>query len=135
MLGVYGGGLLPNHIAGFRRDPYLIDVRPYQTPHETTASPINREVVLSGDNVLSRMNTIFDYEAGYPVRQASGGYNVEAVYFNVETQKGEQPRESLRLTAFFTREDICAGTELRWNYQYNEPTIRALFGPLPEARP
>ncbi|BDB17345.1 hypothetical protein cym2001_07100 [Pseudomonas sp. CYM-20-01] len=135
VLGVYGGGLLPHHIAGFRRDPYLIDVRPYQIPHETTASPINREVVLSGDNVLSRMNTIFDYEAGYPVRQASGGYNVEAVYFNVETQKGEQPRESLRLTAFFTREDICAGTELRWNYQYNEPTIRALFGPLPETRP
>ncbi|MPR04639.1 hypothetical protein F0169_22740 [Pseudomonas sp. MAFF 212408] len=123
-LGVYGGELIPNSVAGFRKDPYLLDIQ------RMPPRPGHYPPSLSGDNVLSRINTIFEYEDGQPVRQASTGYNVEAARFEVETQVGEESRMPLALSAFFASEDIAAGTELRWNYQYNEATISALFGPL-----
>jgi hypothetical protein len=122
-LGVYGGELVPHYVAAYRRDPYLLDIRTPSSRHSVT-SPC-----LSGDNILSRINTIFEYETGQPVRQAEAGYNVEVARFEVETQIGDMPREPLSLTAFFASEDIPAATELRWNYQYNEATINALFGP------
>ena len=84
--------------------------------------------MLSGDNALSRINTIFEYNAaGVPIRQARDGYNVEAAHFRVQTQTENEPVENVILTALFASEDIPAGAELRWNYQYDEPTIRALF--------
>lgn len=123
-LGVYGGEQVPDVVAGYRRDPYLLDIRAPTSP--PTADVPN----LSGDNVLSRINTIFEYEAGQPIRQAATGYNVEVARFTVETQVGDEPRQEFALSAFFASEDIPATAELRWNYQYNEATINALFGPL-----
>ena len=124
-LGAYGGEMLPLYVAKARRDPYLIaikDVRP------TTPFAVNTQLVLSGDNALSRINTIFEYDAaGFPTRQASTGYNVEAAQFRVQTQTGSAPQEQLILTGLFAGEDIAAGAELRWNYQYDETTIRDLF--------
>lgn len=92
------------------------------TPHAPSMQP-----VLSGDNILSRINTIFEYENGQPVRQAATGYNAEAAQFWVMTQVGQNPQEKAILTALFATEDIPAATELRWNYQYDEATIRAIF--------
>ncbi len=123
-LGVYGGELIPNPIAAYRKDPYLLDIQPM------SSRPGNDLPSLSGDNVLSRINTIFEYEGGQPVRQASTGYNVEVARFEVETQVDSEPRKLAALSAFFASEDIPAGAELRWNYQYNDATINALFGPL-----
>ena len=123
-LGVYGGELLPLCIAQARQDPYLMpikNVRP-ATPHA-----LNMQLVLSGDNALSRINTIFEYDAGLPIRQASTGYNVEAAQFAILAQVEDTPQDRLILTGLFASEDIPAGTELRWNYQYEEPTIRQLF--------
>jgi hypothetical protein len=124
-LGVYGGEQVPNNTAAYRRDPYLLDIR---APGSSPAANVPN---LSGDNVLSRINTIFEYEAGQPIRQAATGYNVEVARFTVETQVGDEPRQEFALSAFFASEDIPATAELRWNYQYNEATINALFGPLP----
>lgn len=123
-LGVYGGELLPLCIAQARQDPYLMPIKSVRpaTPHA-----LNMQLVLSGDNALSRINTIFEYDAGVPIRQASAGYNVEAAQFAILAQVEENPQEPLILTGFFASEDIPAGTELRWNYQYEEPTIRRLF--------
>ena len=123
-LGVYGGELLPLCIAQARQDPYLMPIKSVRpaTPHA-----LNMQLVLSGDNALSRINTIFEYDAGVPIRQASTGYNVEAAQFAILAQVEENPQEPLILTGFFASEDIPAGTELRWNYQYEEPTIRRLF--------
>lgn len=126
-LGVYGGELVPDFIAAYRQDPYLLDIKAMAPP------PAAAPPAFSGDNVLSRINTIFEYAAGTPVRQAATGYNVEAARFDVDTQVGNGPQDRVSLTAFFASEDIPAGTELRWNYQYNEPTVRALFGQLPQA--
>ncbi len=123
-LGVYGGGVLPFQIARARQDPYLMQIKIMQpiTPHAPSMQP-----VLSGDNILSRINTIFEYENGQPVRQAATGYNAEAAQFWVMTQVGQNPQEKAILTALFATEDIPAATELRWNYQYDEATIRAIF--------
>ncbi|MBA1377547.1 dermonecrotic toxin domain-containing protein [Pseudomonas brassicacearum] len=131
IIGVYGGELLPVGVAGRRQDPYLIDITPIELPSSTNAAsppPVRSDVVLSGDNILSRMNTIVEYEEGAPARQAAAGYNVEAAYFNVDVQKGSQPQECMKLTAFFTTEDIPANTELRWNYQYDDEAVKVLFG-------
>lgn len=124
-LGVYGGETLPLFVARARKDPYLIaikDIRP------TTPYALNTQPILSGDNVLSRINTIFDYDAaGVPIRQAQSGYNVEAAAFRVNTQTGNSPFEQMLFTGLFASENIPAGTELRWNYQYDEATLRKLF--------
>jgi hypothetical protein len=135
IIGVYGGELVPLHVAEHRRDPYLIDITPIEQPSSSSAAsppPVRSHVVLSGDNVLSRMNTLFEYEEGIAVKQAAAGYNVECAYFNVYTQKGNQSLESMRLTAFFASEDIPANTELRWNYQYEDEGVRIMFGPTAE---
>jgi hypothetical protein len=132
IIGIYGGELVPIHVASHRQDPYLNDIAPIEQPSSSGATvprPVRRNVVLSGDNILSRMNTIFEYEEGTPVRQAAAGYNIESAFFNAYTQKGSQPQECIKLTAFFATEDIPANTELRWNYQYDEPAINLLFGP------
>lgn len=124
-LGVYGGELLPLFIARARKDPYLMAVKEVRP---TTPYAVNTQLVLSGDNALSRINTIFEYDAaGLPFRQASMGYNVEAAQFRVKTQTGDNPQEQLILTGLFASEDIAAGTELRWNYQYDETSIQNLF--------
>ncbi|SDV06290.1 dermonecrotic toxin domain-containing protein [Pseudomonas mucidolens] len=123
-LGVYGGEVLPLWVAMHRQDPYLMQIKPLK-PAPPRA--LNTQLVLSGDNALSRINTIFDYDADSPVRQAAGGYNVEAARFNVKTQTGTEQPELLALTALFASADIPAGAELRWNYQYDEATINLLF--------
>ncbi|MCF4976818.1 hypothetical protein GIW56_00285 [Pseudomonas gessardii] len=129
-LGVYGGEILPLYIAMARQDPYLL---PVKNIRPTTPHAYNTQPILSGDNVLSRINTIFEYDAGLPIRQARSGYNVEASQFRVEVETASGAREPMILTAFFASDHIPAGAELRWNYLYNEITIRRLF-PRPESR-
>lgn len=133
-LGVYGGELLPLHVAEYRGDPYLLDVFTHRWPDTRQGGAVNSrhistDIALSGDNTLSRINTLFEYEHGTPVRQASTGYNVEDSGYAVDTQVGDQPMVRLRLTAFFASEDIPAGAELRWNYGYDEAAIASLFAP------
>jgi hypothetical protein len=123
ILGVYGGGLIPGYVGVARKDPFLIDV----LPRKLFTHAQRPKVLLSGDNVLSRMNTLFAYEQGKPVRQATAGYNVEAVQFDVEVQTQGEHKESYLLHAFFAIDDIPVDTELRWNYGYTEQAIRALF--------
>lgn len=123
ILGVYGGGLIPGYVGVARKDPFLIDVLPGKL--FTHARPST--VLLSGDNVLSRMNTLFEYEQGKPARQATTGYNVEAVPFDVVVQAQGAGTEKYLLYAFFATDDIPVDNELRWNYGYTEQAIRALF--------
>lgn len=70
---------------------------------------------------------MFEYQGEWPVRQASTGYNVEAAQFRIQAQVDDAPQEQLILTGLFASEDIAAGVELRWNYQYEESTILQLF--------
>ena len=134
VLGLYGGELLPKSVAIYRKDPYLLSPEPLHLPKQGAApspSVISRDLLLSGDNITSRINTIFEYEDGLPVRQAAAGYNVEAVPFDMHVQKGTEPMQRLQLTALVTSEAIPVGAELRWNYEYSEPVIKKMFGPAP----
>lgn len=124
VLGVYSGELIPYHIAHRRRDPYVIDV---MTKRSSTHNPRFMPVVLSGTNILSRINTTFEYVNGKPVRQAASGYNVEIAPFVVDTLNTEGVKEKYLLTGMFASEIIEADTELRWNYAYNERDIQHLF--------
>ena len=124
VLGVYSGELMPYHIALTRKDPYIIDV---MTKKPSAANPRLMPVVLSGTNILSRINTNFEYLHDKPIRQAPGGYNVEAVPFVVDTVSTEGTKTQYFLTAMFASEDIGPGTELRWNYEYTEHDIRKIF--------
>lgn len=135
-LGVYGGELVPLQIAEIRNDPYLLDVfvqrRTGRTPGGITPPrQISPNVALSGDNILSRINTLFEYEHGKPVRQARSGYNVINASFIVDTQVGDQPLTRLMLTGFFAAEDLAPGTELRWNYGYSDEAVQRMFAAQP----
>lgn len=140
ILGIYGGELLPKMMAVIRQDPYLIDIEAHYPPKAGDAlqpALISTGVLLSGDNVLSRINTIFEYEAGKPIKQASTGYNTEVANFDVDVidnnvTNPEQPAlKRLQLTTVFATQDISAGTELRWNYGYSEEMIKDLFSEAP----
>ena len=142
ILGIYGGELIPKMMAAIWQDPYLIDIEAHYPPKASDAlqpTLISTGVLLSGDNVLSRINTIFEYEAGKPIKQASTGYNTEVANFDVDVidNNPEQPAlKRLQLTTVFATQDISAGTELRWNYGYDEEMIKELFSEAPlDAQP
>ncbi|MBC8997110.1 hypothetical protein IAI51_11275 [Pseudomonas sp. N40(2020)] len=88
-------------------------------------------VAIVGDNIISRMNTNFIYDAtGKPVRQARDGYNVKLIGFNVDVQlPGHEVTDLKRylLNTAFATEDIPAGTELRWDYNYTDEHMQMLF--------
>ncbi|NWA00489.1 dermonecrotic toxin domain-containing protein [Pseudomonas gingeri] len=122
-IGVYGGNFIPFHVSNARKDPFVIDILP--------GPPVSRpkwdRLVLTGDNIISRINSIFEYEGPLPVRQASRGYNVEGATFPVDVDIGDGRLEPFVLSAFFTTRDIPADEELRWNYGYTEAGVRTTF--------
>lgn len=124
VLGVYGGELIPYYVAAVRKDPYVLEVNP---PKSSAFSNPGSYVVLSGTNILSRINTLFEYANGKPVRQASAGYNVEVVPFEVDTLNTKGVKKRYLLTAVFATKAIEPGTELRWNYEYSEEDIKRSF--------
>lgn len=79
-----------------------------------------------GRNILSRINTIFEWENGQPVAQAKDGYNVEFVDFLVLTE--EDTIECI--TFVFTTKAVEADEELRLNYHYSRKAIKKLFQKL-----
>ncbi|AZE59026.1 MULTISPECIES: NEL-type E3 ubiquitin ligase domain-containing protein [Pseudomonas fluorescens group] len=127
ILGVYGGTVLPSQVGSPGGQTYVIVAGARPTPGKLGMEPIE----ISGDNILSRINTHFEYDAnGKPIRQAAGGYNVEGVGFDVEVEEGQgakSTRSTMILTAIFALEDIPAGVELRMDYQYSEGMIATLF--------
>ncbi|NWB83273.1 dermonecrotic toxin domain-containing protein [Pseudomonas gingeri] len=122
-IGVYGGNFIPFHVSNARRDPFVIDVLPGPLPDKPTWD----RLVLTGDNIISRINSIFEYEGRLPVRQAGSGYNVEGATFPVDVEIAEGRLEPFVLSGFFTTRDVPADEELRWNYGYSEAGTRITF--------
>ncbi len=134
VVGVYGGTVLPAGLVGPEGQVYSMGVGFRKT---LSAGKITKEpIFLSGDTIISRINTNFEFDpSGKPLRQASGGYNVDGVGFNIEADmmvgigpQASVSRKDLVLTVVFAAEDIAAGTELRLNYNYTEGMVRTLFG-------
>ncbi|WP_448653175.1 NEL-type E3 ubiquitin ligase domain-containing protein [Pseudomonas fluorescens] len=132
IIGVYGGTILPAGIFGPSGQTYTMLVsRPPALGFDLGVERVH----LSGDNIISRINTNFEYGAnGKPVRQALGGYNVESISFDIEADMrlGMGPDATVKtkdfvLTAVFATEDIPAGAELRMDYRYTEGMIKQQF--------
>lgn len=134
ILGVYGGTVLPEGFFGPSGQTYTIFIgkRPVMRGGKLVGS---EPVHLSGDNITSRINTLFEYDAeGKPLRQAATGYNVELVGFPIEADillgvgaEVKSTRKDFVLSAVFAVEDIPAGAELRMDYGYTDSVIKTQF--------
>ncbi|MFJ2528935.1 hypothetical protein [Pseudomonas helmanticensis] len=128
-VGVYGGAITPGRLVPFREQTYTTNAGVRYQPGPGHLIPDYLAIV--GDTIISRINTHFWYDVtGRPVRQATDGYNVEFVPFNVDAQQWigkELVTKKFILNAIFATEDIPAGTELRLNYNYSDEDISRLF--------
>ncbi|MGU3306801.1 NEL-type E3 ubiquitin ligase domain-containing protein [Pseudomonas sp. M5A4_2d] len=133
IVGVYGGTVLPSGFFGSGGQTYTILIGTQSTLEGGRLVTV--PVHLSGDNIISRINTHFEYGANdKPIRQAAGGYNVESVAFPVEADMwlGMGPAATTKtknfmLSAVFAIEDIPAGAELRMDYGYSDSIIKNMF--------
>lgn len=78
---------------------------------------------VDGNNILSRINTLFKWEGKDVVAQEKEGYNVRFVDMKAVTKEGKTEL----ITFVFATEDIKAGQQLRVNYHYNQQTLGKLF--------
>ncbi|MFJ7314147.1 hypothetical protein ACIQVE_15540 [Pseudomonas sp. NPDC098747] len=126
-IGVYGGTLRPGRFLQANEMTFAMSVA--NNTLQANVSIPGMHVV--GDNIISRINTNFTYDAvGKPVAQAPDGYNLQVVGFTVEADllTGDKPnRNKYSLNAFFATQDIPAGTELRWDYNYSDEAMKILF--------
>lgn len=128
-LGVYGGAITPARFVQPHEQTFsmLAGMRYQYGPGQLIEDPL----AILGDNILSRINSNFEYDAtGKPVRQAKEGYNVVLVPFNVEAQQwmGKQlVTKDFILNAIFATQDIPAGTELRLDYNYSDQQMSWAF--------
>ncbi|TFY89960.1 hypothetical protein DYL61_21365 [Pseudomonas nabeulensis] len=129
IVGVYGGVVMPHGFSAGAVSTFGMKVGSRVV--SDAGSLRNESINLVGDNILSRINTHFEYDAsGKPLRQASAGYNVEGIPFDVEAEHAtSRPgvRSEYFLTAVYATEDIPAGVELRMDYGYDEEMIKARF--------
>jgi hypothetical protein len=134
IVGIYAGRVIP--VNGLKPDdPFLMKIGFSRQDdemfkfHELPREPI----VISGDNVMSRINSNFDYDAnGRPIRQSEDGYNVETAMFRVKLGRDKDPNSGGStgfINAIFATEDIPAGKELRLNYGYKKEAFDKLFPP------
>ncbi|WP_248745288.1 DUF6543 domain-containing protein [Pseudomonas sp. MWU12-2037] len=131
ILGVYGGMLIPLIVSHQRRDPFAATVRQDATLdliRFRNGRPEPAAVCLSGDNILSRINTRYEYDNAVPIRQAATGYNVESVAFAVDVQGRDGSIEKNRyfITALFASQTIFSLAELRLNHGYTQEQIHTL---------
>ncbi|WP_017907036.1 dermonecrotic toxin domain-containing protein, partial [Pseudomonas asplenii] len=136
LLGVHGGMLIPLLVCHHRKDPFATWVheeRSLELLRVRDGQPQAALPCLTGDNILSRINTIFEYEGGVPVRQALAGYNVEAVAFPVDVRvdDGCSGQQRYFINALFTSRAVMADEELRINHGYTEEQIQTLNSAQP----
>lgn len=130
IVGIYGGVVIPYDMSVRSESTFGMVVGHKLIPDAGTFRP--DPIFIIGDNITSRINTHFEYDAqGTPIRQATEGYNVECVPFQVEAEHATSAagkRTTYRLNTLFATEDIPAGVELRMDYGYTERMIKTKFG-------
>ncbi|MFZ3280085.1 hypothetical protein [Pseudomonas sp.] len=128
-VGVYGGVLTPLRFISRSEQTFTMSAGAHMRYGGGNFTP--DPIVIIGDNILSRINTHFEYDAnGKPIRQAPEGYNVVMVSFKVEADMplgGKTARRPYALNTLFASRDIPAGTELRWSYNYSDEEISWIF--------
>jgi hypothetical protein len=128
-LGLYGGTISRTGLLRPEEQTYTMLAGTYL--HYGPGRFIEEPLVVIGDNIVSRINSNFEYDAAdKPVGQAAEGYNVKIIGFKVEAdlQIGTRfERRRYILSALFAADDIPAGTELRCKYNYSEQDMKLLF--------
>lgn len=118
-IGVYGGRVVNSNEIG--KNEFLMNAfQAKSAPGDNV-----RSLRYSGDNAISRINTIYEADNGV-LRQAQSGYNAEAASFDI-TALNYNPRQktlNLRLVVLYATEDIPQGKELRWNYGYSSQGVK-----------
>ncbi len=79
-------------------------------------------LLLDGNNIISKINTLFSREGG-GWQQASGCYNAEDAAFECEMNDGR----NILLHAVFVTRDIEPGEEIRMNYYYTPAIVAKLM--------
>jgi len=116
-IGVYGGCYAEPRAMHLIDPTYLLKVNVPEGMRGDPRAKGGRAV--DGDNILSRINTIFEEENGVPKRQAKGGYNIDWTEFRVKLKDDSWAN----VVAFHALEDLPKGTELRFNYGYDEDRV------------
>lgn len=126
-LGVYGGYAL--------EDDFLVDYPEINPPDDDDPDLDETYLIgkdenykgdikfVDGNNILSRINTLFQWEGMDVVAQEREGYNVKFVDMVGKTKEGKTEL----ITFVFATEDIAANEQLRVNYHYKKSTISRLF--------
>ncbi|HEY8026035.1 MAG TPA: hypothetical protein VIF60_15820, partial [Burkholderiaceae bacterium] len=130
-LGAYGGFGLTGEDFGAPMDDNIEPDKGYIMRAAKTCGQETREAEeddtkvaeIDGNNILSLINTIFEWKKGIPYAQAKLGYNVEFVGFRGILKDGSE----VNLTFVFAKCNIKAGEELRVNYHYTKKTIADIF--------
>ena len=131
ILGVYGGRLIPRWRADQSNNAFVIDVEDLPPYKRAIRERLRAGDYLSGDNILSRINTLFEFPRNRSPRQARQGYNAHMVSYAVKASRGQEEAQSLQISVLFTLTDIPAETELRWDYGYTSEQIRRIMTRAP----
>ncbi|WP_146745177.1 SET domain-containing protein [Pantoea sp. RIT413] len=118
-IGVYGGRVVSKN--ELRKDEFIMNAfQAKSAPGDTV-----RLLHYSGDNSISRINTIYEADNGV-LKQARTGYNAEAASFDITALNYDprRPTLNLRLVVLYATEDIPKGKELRWNYGYSSQGVK-----------
>jgi hypothetical protein len=118
-IGVYGGRVV--NAKHTRKDEFLMDAFQAKSAQGNNV----RLLRYSGDNSISRINSIYESDNGV-LKQARTGYNAEAASFDVSVLDYD-PRQKtidLRLVVLYATEDIPKGKEFRWNYGYSSEGVK-----------
>lgn len=120
-LGVYGGTFIPSEDS--TKTSSIVD---FSYMLATSQKDFKKQTSMDGDNIISKINTIFEYDilSSSPNAQSRGGGNVRFVPFQMELNDGSRAQ----LGAAFVTEPIVPGDELRMNYNYNVQSVKKTFG-------
>jgi hypothetical protein len=126
-LGVYAGTLLSDRQRAFvRSSTYMMCI---VDDEPKAALDQYRIRYLDGDNMLSRINTVFDFDKyGIPTKQAKRGYNVDAQSFDaLITAHGESVK--IKLPIYVATRIVKKGEQLLVNYNYTPGIIQSEVAP------
>ena len=123
-IGVYGGRIFDGGKVFRNLPPEILKLlKGIDTYFMAVSNYGDHGPIIDGDNILSRINTTFDYNKyNKPFRQApASAYNLERVDFEAELVNGM----GARIPTLFTTKDIEPNTALRYDYELTPEKIQA----------
>lgn len=111
-IGVHGGTLLFFNESD--TDPNYLPMNILTKINQDYLVSISKRAFLDGNNIISKINSIFYKQSNGKWLESDEGYNAHIIKFGCEMEDGNK----LCLHAIFTIQDIKKGEEIRMSYQY-----------------